>query len=131
MVVESDPAQRRSIQGPAIQCPRGRPGRAHHQLRDGGSVGGANFESAQSGRLALPHCAAHQWKAQTPPVIMNGLPSCRKAAIEYFDTEDWGAFPQSPLETIQAHSRRAHTRRGDYNVPTFFVHGTADDLVPW
>lgn len=71
------------------------------------------------------------WKAQTLPVIMNGLPSRRKAAIEHSDVKNWDALPQPSLEIIQAHSPRAHIHQGNYNVPTFFVHGTADDLIPW
>ena len=71
------------------------------------------------------------WKAQTLPVIMNGLPSSRKAAAEYPEIKNWSALPQPTLDTIRAHSPRAHIDRGSYNVPTFFVHGTADDLIPW
>jgi acetyl esterase/lipase len=71
------------------------------------------------------------WKAQTLPVIIKGLPSRRKAADEQPDVEDWAALPQPTLEEIRAVSPRAHIRQGTYNVPTFFVHGTADDLIPW
>ncbi|OCK75370.1 alpha/beta-hydrolase [Lepidopterella palustris CBS 459.81] len=71
------------------------------------------------------------WKAQTLPVIMKGLPSHRKAAVEHPDVEDWNALPQPTLDTIRAHSPRAHIIQGNYKVPTFFVHGTADDLIPW
>ncbi|KAF7157290.1 hypothetical protein CNMCM5623_001413 [Aspergillus felis] len=71
------------------------------------------------------------WKAQTLPVILNGLPSQKKAAAEHPDVEDWNALPQPSLDTIRAASPRAHIRQGTYTVPTFFVHGTADDLIPW
>ena len=70
------------------------------------------------------------WKAQTLPVIMNGLPS-RKAAAEHPEVKDWSALPQPTLDTIRAHSPRAQISQGTYNVPTFFIHGTADDLIPW
>lgn len=69
------------------------------------------------------------WKAQTLPIIMNGLPN-KKEAAENPDI-DWNALPQPSLETIKAHSPRAHIILGDYQVPTFFIHGTADDLIPW
>ncbi|KAL5360632.1 hypothetical protein BJX96DRAFT_165303 [Aspergillus floccosus] len=71
------------------------------------------------------------WKAQTLPVILDGLPSRQKAAAEHPDVQDWNARPQPALETIQAASPRAHIRDGTYTVPTFLVHGTADDLIPW
>ncbi|KAL4864217.1 hypothetical protein BDV12DRAFT_205861 [Aspergillus spectabilis] len=71
------------------------------------------------------------WKAQTLPVILNGLPSRQQAQLEYPDVKDWSTRPQPTLDTIQAASPRAHIRQGTYTVPTFFVHGTADDLIPW
>ncbi|VUC28732.1 unnamed protein product [Clonostachys rosea] len=71
------------------------------------------------------------WKAQTLPVIMNGLPSRKMAAEKYPDVKDWDKLPQPSVETIKAHSPRAHIDQGDYNVPTFFVHGKSDDLIPW
>lgn len=67
------------------------------------------------------------WKAQTLPIILNGLPSRSKAGAG----QDWNALPQPSLEVVQAASPRAHVRRGEYRMPTFFVHGTADDLIPW
>ncbi len=71
------------------------------------------------------------WKAQTLPVILNGLPSKTGAATEHSEVADWGALPQPSLDVVQAASPRAHIRGGTYSVPTFFVHGTADDLIPW
>ncbi|KAK6074459.1 polyketide synthase (beta-ketoacyl synthase) [Seiridium cupressi] len=69
-------------------------------------------------------------KAQTLPIILGGLPSRKKAAAEH-PTIDWNALPQPKLETIRAASPRAHIHQGTYSVPTFFIHGTADDLIPW
>ncbi|KAL8727819.1 MAG: hypothetical protein Q9166_005811 [cf. Caloplaca sp. 2 TL-2023] len=71
------------------------------------------------------------WKAQTLPVIMNGLPSRRKAVAEHPDVEDWSALPQPTLDTIRALSPRAQISQGNYHVPTFLIHGMADDLIPW
>lgn len=68
------------------------------------------------------------WKAQTLPVILGGLPSPSRGATT---KTNWNALPQPSLEVIQAASPRAHIRRGEYTMPTFFVHGTADDLIPW
>ncbi|KAI1205468.1 BcPKS19, polyketide synthase [Annulohypoxylon truncatum] len=70
------------------------------------------------------------WKAQTLPVIIGGLPSKRKAA-QYPDVKDWNNLPQPSLEKIVAASPRAQIRQGNYRTPTFLIHGTADDLIPW
>ncbi|KAI0145488.1 beta-ketoacyl synthase domain-containing protein [Xylariaceae sp. FL1272] len=67
------------------------------------------------------------WKAQTLPIILNGLPSRAKAG----PGKSWDALPEPSLEVIRAASPRAQVRRGTYMVPTFFIHGTADDLIPW
>ncbi|KAI1320328.1 beta-ketoacyl synthase domain-containing protein [Xylariaceae sp. FL0255] len=67
------------------------------------------------------------WKAQTLPVILSGLPSRAKAGAG----KNWDALPQPSLDVIRAASPRAHVREGTYSVPTFFIHGTADDLIPW
>ena len=70
------------------------------------------------------------WKAQTLPVILGGLPSRKEATASGSDLE-WNALPQPSLDTIRAASPYAHIKQGSYNVPTFFIHGTADDLIPW
>lgn len=75
------------------------------------------------------------WKAQTLPVILNGLPSRKKAtagaAKAGAGADDWNSLSQPELSVIRAASPRTHIIQGTYNVPTFFVHGTADDLIPW
>ncbi|KAI1178049.1 BcPKS19, polyketide synthase [Nemania sp. FL0916] len=76
------------------------------------------------------------WKAQTLPVILGGLPSRRKAKAahqerpEVADT-DWHALPQPGPEFICEASPLAQIRRGNYRTPTFLIHGMADDLIPW
>ncbi|TGJ87742.1 hypothetical protein E0Z10_g1069 [Xylaria hypoxylon] len=70
------------------------------------------------------------WKAQTLPVIIGGLPS-RKGASQNPDIKDWNALPQPRLDQIVAVSPLAQIRRGNYRTPTFLIHGTADDLIPW
>ncbi|KAI0553005.1 BcPKS19, polyketide synthase [Xylaria curta] len=70
------------------------------------------------------------WKAQTLPVIIGGLPSRRKADMGS-ESKDWNNIPQPGLEKITAVSPLAQIRRGNYRTPTFLVHGTADDLIPW
>ena len=68
------------------------------------------------------------WKAQTLPVIISGLPSKKKADAS---TKDWKTLPQPPLYEIMEVSPRAQIVRGNYKTPTFLIHGTADDLIPW
>ncbi|KAK1976833.1 beta-ketoacyl synthase domain-containing protein [Colletotrichum cereale] len=71
------------------------------------------------------------WKAQTLPVVIGGLPSRSIAASERPEVTDWNALPQPPAEEIQRCSPHAQVRKGNYKTPTFLVHGTADDLIPW
>ncbi|KAI0905937.1 BcPKS19, polyketide synthase [Ustulina deusta] len=70
------------------------------------------------------------WKAQTLPVIVGGLPSKNKAGRSS-GTKNWNALPQPGLDKIVAVSPLAQIRRGTYRTPTFLIHGTADDLIPW
>jgi acetyl esterase/lipase len=70
------------------------------------------------------------WKAQTLPVIIGGLTSRRKIAGNS-DIKDWNNLPQPSLDKIVAVSPLAQIRRGNYQTPTFMIHGTADDLIPW
>ncbi|CAI6331173.1 unnamed protein product [Periconia digitata] len=69
------------------------------------------------------------WKAQTLPVIIGGLPSRAKANT--MTVRDWNNLPQPELKEILRASPRAHIVRNQYNTPTFLVHGTSDDLIPW
>ncbi|PVH96269.1 putative polyketide synthase [Periconia macrospinosa] len=69
------------------------------------------------------------WKAQTLPVILGGLPSRSKA--NKLASRDWNALPQPELKEVIRASPRAQIVRGQYKTPTFLVHGTNDDLIPW
>jgi acetyl esterase/lipase len=69
------------------------------------------------------------WKAQTLPVIIGGLPSRSKASKS--DVRDWKALPQPAREEIIRVSPLAQVVRAKYQTPTFLVHGTSDDLIPW
>ncbi|KAK4221363.1 hypothetical protein QBC38DRAFT_522639 [Podospora fimiseda] len=81
--------------------------------------------------LTDPRCriVAHiNWKAQTLPVIIGGLPS-RSKAVE--KGKDWNKLAQPSEEEIKKVSPREQIEKGGYKTPTFLVHGTADDLIPW
>ena len=69
------------------------------------------------------------WKAQTLPVIIGGLLSKNRATK--LDGRDWKALPQPELEEVIRVSPLAQMVRGKYQTPTFLVHGTSDDLIPW
>ncbi|KAF6806725.1 Iterative polyketide synthase CazM 3 [Colletotrichum sojae] len=71
------------------------------------------------------------WKAQTLPVVIGGLPSKAQASSNCACVTDWNSLPQPSVEEIQRCSPLAQVRAGNYATPTFLVHGTADDLIPW
>lgn len=71
------------------------------------------------------------WKAQTLPVILLGLPHAMEAAEDDKSTIDWSALPQPSLTDIERCSALAQVKSGNYTTPTFLVHGTADELIPW
>lgn len=70
------------------------------------------------------------WKAQTLPVILGGLPS-RKMTARNSASNDWNALPQPTSDKIAAASVRTQVHQGNYMTPTFLIHGTNDDLIPW
>ncbi|OJD29656.1 polyketide synthase [Diplodia corticola] len=55
------------------------------------------------------------------PLMLNGLPSG--------DEEAWTRWPDA--DRIAAISPLAQVRRGRYGVPTFVIHGTRDEIVPY
>ena len=63
------------------------------------------------------------------PVVIRGLPSKKHAAGS--TERDWNALPQPATDEIVPVSPLAQIVRGNYRTPTFFVHGTKDDLIPW
>ncbi|KAF3481903.1 uncharacterized protein GIQ15_04662 [Arthroderma uncinatum] len=63
------------------------------------------------------------WEGKSLPVLINGL---RRTGTNSVTNPP---FPS--VEQIQAVSPLAQMRAGNYKTPTFFIHGTRDDLVPW
>ncbi|KAI4160942.1 MAG: hypothetical protein L6R39_000148 [Caloplaca ligustica] len=76
-------------------------------------------------------CLYMNWRGKALPVLLNGLkPGQRRSE----DNKSVGQDPHIPFPTkeqIAAVSPLAQVRRGTYQVPTFLVHGTEDDLIPW
>lgn len=72
------------------------------------------------------------WKAQFLPMLLAGLPS--KRVVES-DPEaaliDYQNLPMPSAEKIASISPYTQIVEGNYKTPTFLVHGTADDLIPW
>ena len=73
------------------------------------------------------------WKGQALPVLLNGLPSKKKLpdASAGASTTNWLDLPQPSMDRVRAVSPYAQIVEGNYRVPTFLIHGTRDDLVPW
>lgn len=62
------------------------------------------------------------WKGQTLPVLLNGLTR---------GENDLDNLPAPTKQQVQSISPLAQIRAGRYKTPTFIVHGTRDDLIPW
>ena len=69
------------------------------------------------------------WKAQTLPIIIGGLPNKKKLTDS--EIQKWYGIPQPAIEKIVSVSPLAQIVQGNYHTPTFLIHGTEDDLIPW
>lgn len=71
------------------------------------------------------------WKSQMVPVLVNGLPTKKQvAASADKDEKHYYSLPQPDSDQIVPISPYAQILNGTYRTPTFFVHGTRDDLIP-
>lgn len=93
------------------------------------ALGGWMNPSDPRSRIAL-HM---NWTGRCLRVLLNGLSSSHRdvgnAGGTVLDPTD--TLPEPSLEQIQAVSPLAQIERGAYRVPTFIIHGTKDDLIPW
>jgi acetyl esterase/lipase len=71
------------------------------------------------------------WKAQTLPMLLTGLQPNVKEDGQIPVPHDQTALPQPSTQEIVRCSPLAQVKRGLYTTPTFLVHGTADELIPW
>ncbi|KAK0726776.1 hypothetical protein B0T26DRAFT_763988 [Lasiosphaeria miniovina] len=75
------------------------------------------------------------WRGQALPVLLDGLPTRQALAGGGASDEDknrnWHHRPQPDAARVAEVSPYAQIVKGAYRTPTFVVHGTADDLVPW
>ena len=70
------------------------------------------------------------WTGQALPVLINGLPSKNTISPDT-NPKQWLNLPQPPNQKDVAISPYAQIVRGNYKTPTYLIHGTKDDLIPW
>ena len=68
------------------------------------------------------------WKGQALPILLGGLPSRSKNTS---DAKRWLKLEQPSKEEIVSISPFSQIQRNNYHTPTYLIHGTADDLIPW
>jgi acetyl esterase/lipase len=66
------------------------------------------------------------WEGKSLPVLINGLRRTGSPALKGVTNP-----PTPSVEQIRDISPLAQIRAGRYKTPTFLIHGTRDDLVPW
>lgn len=88
-----------------------------------GAVGGWMSPTDPRSRIVL-HM---NWTGQMLPVILNGLPTRAGADPDL----DYRHMAQPGADRIAAISPCAQIRAGNYATPTYIIHGTRDDLIPW
>lgn len=69
------------------------------------------------------------WRGQTLPVLCSSLPA--KAAVPEGQREAYERFPMPSQEQVFEISPYAQIVAGNSRSPTYLVHGTEDDLIPW
>ncbi|KAF2675586.1 hypothetical protein K458DRAFT_397816 [Lentithecium fluviatile CBS 122367] len=101
-----------------------RPLTAYKVPREQGAVAGWMTLKDPRSRIAL-HM---NWNGQALPTLLDGLPS--GSTVSAAEAKRYLSRPQPSLERIREVSPFAQAVLGSYKTPTFFVHGTMDDLVP-
>lgn len=71
------------------------------------------------------------WKGQALPILLGGLPSKKDIGNEAAAAKKWHALAQPPQSEIASISPYAQIICLAYRTPTFLIHGTRDDLIPW
>ncbi|KAK4214758.1 conidial yellow pigment biosynthesis polyketide synthase, partial [Rhypophila decipiens] len=61
------------------------------------------------------------------PLLLNGLPAPQKDGID----SDSDLFPSPSSEAIKAICPLARLKAGEFDVPTYVIHGTADEVAPF
>lgn len=82
------------------------------------------------------------WTAQTLPILLGALTSEKKAQRvassslgknnpEQAPHDGHSRLPQPSATDIKAISPLAQIRAGNYRTPTYLIHGSDDDFIPW
>ena len=100
---------------------------AYNVDRKKAAVGGWMSLSDPRSRIVL-HM---NWKGQALPILFNGLPSKATITASNQNASQYLNLPQPSNDEIVSISPYAQIRRGNYKTPTFLIHGTKDDLIPW
>jgi pimeloyl-ACP methyl ester carboxylesterase len=71
------------------------------------------------------------WRAQTLPMLINGLPS--KSQLKHSQQSLDSVLKMGMPEATDVISISPYDQilQGSYNTPTYLLHGTKDDLIPW
>lgn len=69
------------------------------------------------------------WKGQALPILLNGLP--HQSTVSSSEQSKFNAMPIPSKDAIRSISPYAQICQGKYKTPTYAVHGTKDDLIPW
>lgn len=104
---------------------RERPITAYNVSNSTRAVGGWMAPTDPRSRIVL-HM---NWKGQFMPVLLRGLPA--KSKVNADDAAKLLDQPQPSIEDVQSVSPYAQIKKGTYRTPTFVIHGTEDDLIPW
>ena len=119
-------------------------GHHHHPLYEGlydkpivgYSLGPSSKNRALGGWMSLDDARSRiilhmNWEGQTLPVLIHGLSKKKNHSIISSSTTKKLLLPAPSVEQIRSISPLAQIRAGQYATPTFLIHGTRDDLVPW
>lgn len=73
------------------------------------------------------------WTGRYLRVLLNGLKPAGQGSLSSSAENDdpTDLIPDPSKEQIQSISPLAQIHQGNYRVPTFIIHGTKDDLIPW
>ncbi|KAI1128807.1 hypothetical protein F5Y10DRAFT_291694 [Nemania abortiva] len=102
---------------------------AYNPPAENRALGGWMSTADPRSRIAL-HM---NWTGRHLRVLLNGLRP-RKEINDHRNASEadiTDLLPDPSREQVQAVSPLAQIRKGKYSVPTFIVHGTKDDLIPW
>ncbi|KAF7943514.1 hypothetical protein EAE96_011437 [Botrytis aclada] len=74
------------------------------------------------------------WRAQALPILINGLPSLSTSQTTSSSSTSTTSYENLPMPSpsqIARISPYSQIISSHYKTPTFLIHGTEDDLIPW